>query len=184
MRQILLHGSAVTPCCGKRVCDRPLRWSAHSAGKKTIERSQHLITRLVRETEMGESLRDFGWQVSAVTAGGVMISAAHPKTLRRSRVTQVPFRNRVTLYRAAIRSRQPRTKPDGQQLSFPRILLAVPGSALATAEFRAFRGTSLLRPTSEPRHSPLDFSRQPMSAEGCSPASHSRPPAEKPPAGL
>ena len=38
-------------------------------GKKPIERSQHLITRLVRETEMGESLRDFGSQVSAVTPG-------------------------------------------------------------------------------------------------------------------
>ena len=38
-------------------------------GKKTLERSQHLITRHVRETEMGESLREFGGRVSAVTAG-------------------------------------------------------------------------------------------------------------------
>ena len=38
-------------------------------GKKPLERSQHLITRLVRETEMGESLRDFGGRVSAVMAG-------------------------------------------------------------------------------------------------------------------
>ena len=38
-------------------------------GKKPIERSQHLITRHVRETEMGESLRGFGGRVSAVTAG-------------------------------------------------------------------------------------------------------------------
>ena len=38
-------------------------------GKKPIERSQHLITRLVRETEMGESLRGFGGRVLPVTAG-------------------------------------------------------------------------------------------------------------------
>jgi hypothetical protein len=38
-------------------------------GKKPLERSQHLITRPVRETEMGESLRDFGGRVSAVMAG-------------------------------------------------------------------------------------------------------------------
>jgi hypothetical protein len=38
-------------------------------GKKPLERSQHLITRLVRETEMGESFRDFDGRVSAVTPG-------------------------------------------------------------------------------------------------------------------
>jgi hypothetical protein len=53
-------------------------------GKKPLERSQHLITRLVRETEMGESLRDFGWRVSAVTAGGAMIGAENPETLNGS----------------------------------------------------------------------------------------------------
>jgi hypothetical protein len=71
-----------SPCCIAEVWDRfqfcnagtecLIVCSARSLttrGKKTLERSQHLITRLVRETEMGESLRDFGWQVSAVTPG-------------------------------------------------------------------------------------------------------------------
>ncbi|MFN5185870.1 MAG: hypothetical protein ACK5GD_08780 [Planctomycetota bacterium] len=38
-------------------------------GKKPLERSQHLITRVVRETEIGESLRGFGGRVLPVTAG-------------------------------------------------------------------------------------------------------------------
>ena len=60
-------------------------------GKKSLERSQHLITRLARETEMGESLRDFGGQMSAVTAGSLLIIVAHPETLRRSTVAQVLY---------------------------------------------------------------------------------------------
>jgi hypothetical protein len=93
-------------------------------GKKPLERSQHLITRLVRETEMRESLRDFGGRVSAVTAGGVMISTAHPETLRRSRVAQVPYWNGVTLPTSALRIRQPGTKPGGQTISFSLKLLS------------------------------------------------------------
>jgi hypothetical protein len=79
---------------------------------------------------MGESLRDFGGRVSVVTAGGVMIGAAHPETLRRSRVTQVLYRNGVTSCMAALRSPQPGTKPCGQRISFPPKLLAVTGLAL------------------------------------------------------
>ena len=62
-----------------------------------------------------------------------MIGAAHPETLRRSTVVQVLYWNRVTLPTSALRSRQPGTKPGGQRISFPAKLLAVPGSAPATA---------------------------------------------------
>ena len=74
---------------------------------------------------MGESLRGFGERVSAVTAGGVMISAARPETLRLSRVTPVLCWSRVTLCAAAIQSCQPLGKPGGQRISFPPKLLAV-----------------------------------------------------------
>ena len=96
-----------------------------------------------------------------------MISAAHPETLRRSTVSQVLYWNRVTLPTSAIRSRQPGRKPGGQRISFPPKLLVVTGLAPATVGFRALRGTGLSQPTSEPGHSPVDFSRQLGSAEGC-----------------
>ena len=53
-------------------------------GEKTIERSQHPITRLVREAEMGESLRDFGGQMPVGVMGWSGTGAANPETLRQS----------------------------------------------------------------------------------------------------
>jgi hypothetical protein len=88
---------------------------------------------------MGESLRDFRWQMSAVTAGGAMIGADNPETLRRSRVAQVLYRNGVTSCTAAIRIRQPHPKPGGQQISFPPKLLAVSGLAPLTDGLSGFR---------------------------------------------
>ena len=79
---------------------------------------------------MGESLRGFGGQMSAVTAGGAMIDAENPETLRRSQLSQVPFWNGVTSCAAALRSRQPRTKVGGQRISFPPKLLAATGVTL------------------------------------------------------
>jgi len=68
---------------------------------------------------MGESLRDFGERVSAVTAGGAMIGAENPETLRRSMVAQVLYC-----------SRQPHPKPRGQRISFSPKLLAATGVTL------------------------------------------------------
>jgi hypothetical protein len=48
-------------------------------------------------------------------------------------VAQVLYWNGVTLCTAAIRRRQPGTKPGGQQISFPAKLLAATGLALMTA---------------------------------------------------
>jgi|GEM_PF-2102278 hypothetical protein len=79
---------------------------------------------------MGESLRDFGERVSAVTAGGAMIGAENPETLRRSMVAQVLYRNGVTSSTTAICSRQPHPKPRGQRISFSPKLLAATGVTL------------------------------------------------------